>query len=249
MLVLMGVFSACGSNTNEVQEDQTSTSSETEADLEADGSGEKLLTIENDVMDNKDMQIWYKVDSEKVAEDAKSVNVVELFLIKNNQIAHLAVKNPEYLSDMTIAEYNEKYGSDIQEKLPLTLGEIAQLTETDKIYDEVSSRYTNRLFSMRYDENKPFEFSKIAYTQKTDGSGNNTQEIDLNYVNAEEKNKVIRLMSPMGQFPVYDNVFAGYWGSQYTDVDDPEEQYITLQTNPNTRFVLDEPNPDKFEIE
>lgn len=234
------ILSACNSSIKSKKD-----SSDTSKESIKNESSITNFTVENSIIDNKDLQIWYEVEVSAL-NDAKNAKVNRVYLIQNNEIADLVLDSPGYSSDMTVEMYNEQNNVNITEKTPLTLGEIAQIGSTEKIYSELVKNYKNKA-SEGYQQQEKFEYYPITYKMKTDGSGNNMKLIDLVYSDG----KILHFYEPMGAHQVYDGCFVGYWSheSTYESGSEYTRQTLTFKTNADARFIFDEPNSQKFSIE
>ncbi|ALS02053.1 hypothetical protein ATZ33_11855 [Enterococcus silesiacus] len=236
ILICIFLLSACSTkNTVKENNEQSTTTKKDNAEER------KLLTVENSIIDNKELQIWYEVDSDDL-DNAKDASVFHLYLIKNNEIASLILDYPiDY--DHTNPEHENA-----QEKKPLTLGEISKLEKTDTIMKEVEQRYKNNS-DKGYGKNEAFNFYPLTYKTETDGTGNNVEEIILSYINKEQKEDQLTFYKPTSGQVVYDNIFVGYWnhvsskesGNEYT------RQALKLETNKHALFVWDEPDFGQLE--
>lgn len=233
-LLSFGLLTACGSDTTK-DEEKLKTAETSTVD------SEELLTIKNSIIDNDELQIWYEFDLDD-SDDAKNAAMYHVYLIKSNEIASLALDYP------TDYDHTNEEHEAAEEKEPLTLGDISELKETDKIFAEVKKRYKNS-GDGEYGQNNDFIYYPLSYIIKSDGSGNNTQNVGLRYQNKEGKEKTIWMYSSIGNFPVFDNYFAGYWFAWSQTADDLDKQLVTLVTDETTRYGMDEIDSKVFEIE
>lgn len=167
-----------------------------------------------------------------------------VYLIKSNEIANLVLDYP-----VDYDHTNEEHEA-AEEKESLTLVNVSELEETDKIFAEVKKRYKSSGDNgYGYGQNNDFIYYPLSYVIKLDGSGNNTKNVGLSYRSEKDKERTIWFYSSIGNFPVFDNYFSGYWFAWSGPADDLDQQLSTLTTNETTRFGMDEIDSKLFEIE